>query len=235
MNQQRLDKIISSQFNISRSIARKHIGWGRVTVDGKQRRDPSALFDPELCKIEYSGQALCYKEHLYLVMNKPAGILCASNDKTRKTVVDLVPEDIKRTGLFPVGRLDKDTTGLLLITDDGDFSHKVIHPKKKVPKVYLAQLDAELDETAVAAFKAGVVLADGERCKPAVLTLMEDRMAMVEISEGKYHQIKRMFGTVGAGVNSLKRLSIGGLSLPDDLKTGDCRELTQEELKSIFL
>lgn len=235
MNQQRLDKIISSQFNISRSVARKHIGWGRVTVDGKQRRDPSALFDPDLCKIEYSGQALCYKEHIYLVMNKPSGILCASSDKSRETVVDLVPEELKRTGLFPVGRLDKDTTGLLLITDDGDFSHKVIHPKKKVPKVYLAKLDTQLDETAVSAFRKGIVLADGEKCKPAVLTLLGSQQAKVEISEGKYHQIKRMFGVVGAGVNTLKRLSIGSLSLPDDLNPGDCRELTEEEKKSIFM
>lgn len=235
MNEQRLDKIISSQFNLSRSVARKHIGWGRVTVNGKQRRDPSEQFDPDSCHIEYSGQALNYKEHIYIIMNKPSGVLCASNDKNRQTVIDLIGEDLKRNGLFPVGRLDKDTTGLLLITDDGDFSHKVIHPKKRIAKVYKALLDTELNKEAVLAFSEGVTLADGEKCRPSKLTLLGNKEALVEITEGKYHQIKRMFGTVGAGVCALERISIGALSLPADIEEGSCRELTDREKELIFL
>lgn len=235
MNEQRLDKIISSQFNLSRSVARKHIGWGRVTVNGKQRRDPSEQFDPDSCHIEYSGQALNYKEHIYIIMNKPSGVLCASNDKSRQTVIDLIGEDLKRNGLFPVGRLDKDTTGLLLITDDGDFSHKVIHPKKRIAKVYKALLDTELNKEAVLAFSEGITLADGEKCRPSRLTLLGNKEALVEITEGKYHQIKRMFGTVGAGVCALERISIGALSLPADIEEGSCRELTDREKELIFL
>ena len=234
MNLQRLDKIISSQFNVSRSTARKHIGWGRVTVNGKKYHDPSLQFDPNEVAIEYSGQALEYKEHIYLVLNKPAGIISASDDKSRETVVDLVPEHLRRNGLFPVGRLDRDTTGILLITDDGDFSHSIIHPKKKISKTYVAELDGVPTEDAVEIFKKGVVLADGTKCKEAKLVLSGGNTATVTISEGKYHQIKRMFGTLGLGVNLLKRISIGSLSLPCDLAEGECRELTKVEITKIF-
>lgn len=234
MNLQRLDKIISSQFNVSRSTARKHIGWGRVSVNGKKYRDPSLQFDPDSVSIEYSGQALQYKEHIYLVLNKPQGIISASEDKSRETVIDLVPENLKRSGLFPVGRLDRDTTGILLITDDGDFSHRVIHPKKKIPKTYLVELDGIPSFEAVEEFKNGVVLADGTKCKPALLTLSGSNIVTVELREGKYHQIKRMFGRLGLGVNNLKRISIGSLSLPEDLAEGDCRELTDGEISKIF-
>ena len=234
MNLQRLDKIISSQFNVSRSTARKHIGWGRVTVNGKKYHDPSLQFDPNTVSIEYSGQALEYKEHIYLVLNKPAGIISASDDKSRETVVDLVPENLKRNGLFPVGRLDRDTTGILLITDDGDFSHSIIHPKKKISKTYVAELDGMPTEDAVEVFEKGVVLADGTKCKSAGLVINGSNTATITISEGKYHQIKRMFGTIGLGVNSLKRISIGSLSLPCDLAEGECRELTKVEITKIF-
>ena len=234
MNLQRLDKIISNQFNVSRSVARKHIGWGRVTVNGKKPRDPSLQVDTDTAVIEYSGQALEYKEHIYLIMNKPEGVISASDDKNRETVVDLVPEELKRQGLFPVGRLDRDTTGLLLITDDGDFAHRVIHPKKKITKTYRALLDGTPDETAVKAFGEGVVLADGTKCRPAELSVLGESEAEIKISEGKYHQIKRMFGTQGLGVNSLMRIAIGKLQLPPDLPLGSCRELTEQEIDSIF-
>lgn len=234
MNLQRLDKIISNQFNVSRSTARKHIGWGRVTVNGKKLRDPSLQVDTDTAVIEYEGQALEYKEHIYLVINKPAGIISASEDKSRETVVDLVPEELKRQNLFPVGRLDRDTTGLLIITDDGDFAHRVIHPKKKITKTYEVTLDGRPDENAVKLFAEGVVLADGTKCRPAELCLKEGNTAEIKISEGKYHQIKRMFGTVGLGVNALERTAIGGLALPDDLPIGKCRELTEQEITCIF-
>lgn len=231
---QRLDKIISSQLKLSRSDARKNIRWGKVTVNGKAVRDPSAVFEPEEIEIQFKGQAVDYKEHLYIIMNKPKGIISASNDKTRKTVVDLVPESLKRANLFPVGRLDRDTTGLLIVTDDGDFAHKAISPKSKIPKTYVAELDGDITEFMVQGFSDGVVLADGTKCAPASLKKLGSCKAEVVITEGKYHQIKRMFGVFGLGVNNLHRASFGNLELPDNLAQGECRELTNEEIHYIF-
>ncbi len=233
MNLQRLDKIISTQLNIPRSVARKHIRWGKVSVDGKVLRDPAVQVSPESA-IEYRGQAVVYKEHIYIIMNKPKGVLSASNDKSRETVVDIVPDDLRRNGLAPVGRLDKDTTGLLIITDDGDFAHNVISPKKNVIKTYEVLLDGEITDDMIPVFEEGIVLADGTKCRPAVLKRIAENKAEIKISEGKYHQIKRMFGTVGLGVNELKRTALGGLKLPEELGEGECRELSESEISCIF-
>ncbi len=230
---QRLDKIISSQLNISRSNARRDIKIGLVTVDGKVVKDFGFLTDPEATVIEYKGQALSYKKYVYILMNKPKGVLSASNDKKRETVVDLVPEHLKRIGLFPVGRLDRDTTGLLIITDDGEFAHKVISPKSGIPKTYKVTLDGVVPPDTVDKFAQGVTLADGEKCKPARLEILDGNTALITITEGKYHQIKRMFGTVGLGVNELERISIAHLNLPENLARGECRELSESEILDI--
>ena len=235
MNSQRLDKIIASQLNIPRGMARTQIHRGKVTVDGDICRDPSLKVDADTAQITYKGQAVTYKEHIYLVLNKPRGVISASTDKSRETVVDLVPENLRRSDLAPVGRLDRDTTGLLLITDDGDFAHKIISPKSEILKTYEVELDGEITEDTVKKFAEGVTLADGTVCKSANLVVISPTKARVEISEGKYHQIKRMFGTVDLGVNELKRLSIGAFDLPQDLNEGDCRELTEEEKKALFI
>lgn len=234
MKLQRLDKIISSQLNISRSIARQDIRVGKVFVDGQLIRDPSFQADAEKSFIKHCGQPVVYKEHIYILMNKPKGVLSASEDKKCKTVVDLVPSELKRGELFPVGRLDKDTTGLLIITDDGDFAHNVISPKKNVIKTYRVILDGNITEDMVEIFKKGVVLADGTECKPAELLPLGENLAEIKISEGKYHQIKRMFGTVGLGVNELERIAMGNLQLPPDLPYGECRELEKSEILAIF-
>jgi len=230
MNLQRLDKIVSSGKNISRADARKLIRQGKITVGGEVIRDISLRLDAQNSLIEFEGQALNYKEHIYILMNKPKGILSASNDKSRKTVVDLVPDSMKRPGLFPVGRLDKDTTGLLIITDDGDFAHRVISPKKNIAKCYSVILDGTLSAEMSNIFKKGVVLADGTVCKPAQLNIIEENKAEIIITEGKYHQIKRMFGTVGLGVVELERISIGKLTLPENLAYGQCKELFISEI-----
>lgn len=235
MNLQRIDKIISSQFNMSRSIARKVIRYGRVTVSGQIVRDPAFAVDPASSDIEFRGQALNFKEHIYLLLNKPKGVLSASEDKTRQTVVDLVPEELRRNGLFPVGRLDRDTTGLLIITDDGDFTHRVLSPKKNIFKTYRVTLDGNVTEDMIKAFEKGVTLADGTLCRPARLRPLSENVAEIQISEGRYHQIKRMFGTVGLGVNELERTGLGGLHLPENLGYGQCRELSKEELDAIFV
>lgn len=235
MNLQRLDKIISSQFNMSRSIARKVIRYGRVTVGDSVVHDPAFSVDPQNAEISFRGQALEFKEHIYILLNKPKGVLSASEDKKRQTVVDLVPEKLKRNGLFPVGRLDRDTTGLLIITDDGDFAHNVLSPKKEIFKTYKVTLDGNITEDIIKSFSAGITLADGTACRPAKLKALEENIAEIKICEGRYHQIKRMFGTVGLGVNELERTALGGLKLPENLAFGDCRELSKEELECIFV
>ncbi len=234
MNLQRIDKIIASQSGISRTTAKADIKKGVVSVDGKICRDPSALISPENSEIIYNGQAISFKKHIYIVMNKPKGVLSASSDKKRKTVVDLVPPELFRQGLFPVGRLDKDTTGLLIITDDGQFAHKVISPKSNIEKLYEVCLDAPVYDDVKEKFSQGIVLADGTQCLPATLEIIEHQRARVKIREGKYHQIKRMFGVMNLGVEELKRLSIGGFALPDELNEGECRELTESEIDRII-
>ncbi len=233
MKEQRLDKIIASQFNISRNDARKHIRWGKVTVEGKAIRDPATQVSPE-AKIVYKGQALDYKEHIYILMNKPKGVLSATTDKNKKTVIDLVPENLRRNNLFPVGRLDKDTTGLLIITDDGEFAHNAISPKKDVLKTYVATLDGEITSEMAELFANGVTLADGAVCKKASLKPLGDMKAEIKITEGKYHQIKRMFGVVGLGVNELCRVAFGELKLPNNLEEGECVELKAEQIQGLL-
>lgn len=229
MEKQRLDRFISAQLNITRSEARTAIKRGRVTVNGECVRDFGQVLDVEACDICYEERHIEYKKNIYIMLNKPQGVLSASNDKSRQTVVDLLSDNIRRRGLFPVGRLDKDTTGLLIITDDGEYAHKIISPKNSIPKRYLVTLDGDLREEMIDTFKNGVVLADGTICKSADLEILTDRTATLTLYEGKYHEVKRMFGTVGLGVLALHRESIGELRLPDDLEPGKYVEMTKKE------
>lgn len=234
MNIKRLDKIIASQYGISRSITKAIIHRGKVKIDGAVVRDPSLQVDIDAVSIEYKGQVLNYKEHIYIIMNKPKGVLSASEDKLRETVVDLVPKELSRQGLFPVGRLDRDTTGLLIITDDGDFAHNVISPKKNILKTYKVTLDGDINGDMIKQFSEGIVLADGTKCRPAILKRIDRNVAEIKISEGRYHQIKRMFGVVGLGVNELERTALGNLKLPENLKVGESKELSEDEKFQIF-
>ena len=235
MKKQRLDKYISNQLIISRSIVRKGIFRGLAVVNGEVVRDIAFSIDGEKDLVLYDGKEIGYKEYVYILMNKPKGVLSAATDKSRETVVDLVPQHLKRQEIAPVGRLDKDTTGLLLITDDGVFAHNCISPKKEVTKSYIVTLDGDINDEMITEFKNGIVLADGTKCRPALIEKIGNMKARIIITEGKYHQVKRMFGTVGLGVNELHRESIGGLVLPKTLESGECIELTKEQLeKSIF-
>ena len=204
---------------------------GKVAVNNQQIKNIAQKVDTENDKIDVEGEPALYKEFVYIMMNKPKGILSASNDKSRKTVVDLVKDEYKREGLFPVGRLDKDTTGLLIITDDGDFGHKVISPKSRIEKEYLVTLDKPLPETDAELLRQGVTLADGTVCRPAKVRYINDGKTLISmvITEGKYHEIKRMLGVVNVGVNELKRIRIGNLLLCDKLTEGDYREMSEEE------
>lgn len=230
----RLDKFISSQLNISRKDARAAILRGRAAVDGTTVRAADFKIDENADSVTFDGQALSYKKHIYIIMNKPRGVLSASDDKRQPTVIDIIPEKIRRNGLFPVGRLDKDTTGLLIITDDGDFAHRVLSPKKEIFKTYIAVLDGEITPDMPEKFLNGIVLADGTKCRRAFLRRVDKNTAEIKICEGKFHQIKRMFGTVGLGVNALERTAVGNFYLPEDLPQGACSETDSEALESIF-
>ena len=230
----RLDKFISSQLNISRKDARAAILRGRAAVDGTTVRAADFKIDENADSVTFDGQALSYKKHIYIIMNKPRGVLSASDDKRQPTVIDIIPEKLRQNGLFPVGRLDKDTTGLLIITDDGDFAHRVLSPKKEIFKTYIAVLDGEITPDMPEKFLNGIVLADGTKCRRAFLRRVDKNTAEIKICEGKFHQIKRMFGTVGLGVNALERTAVGNFYLPEDLPQGACSETDSEALESIF-
>lgn len=233
----RLDKILCSQTTVTRSEAGRLIRSGRVTVNGVVCRQPAQKVDPAACALTVDGKALKYAEYIYWMLNKPSGILCVSRDPKVSTVIDLMPEEEKRRGLFPAGRLDKDTHGLVLITDDGAFAHEMLSPKRHIFKTYQAILDKPLTESGAEAFRKGPLLEDGTQCLPARLRVLEEGenpLVEVEICEGKFHQIKRMFAAVGCHVEWLKRVSIGNLKLDKSLKEGECRPLTEAEKLSVF-
>ena len=218
MPQERLDKILASQGIGSRREMHAAIRKGQVTVNGTVIRMPDAKADPLQDRIQFMGKDLYYRKYLYLMMNKPAGVLSASRDPHAPTVIDLVPPEFSRRGLFPAGRLDKDTEGFVLITDDGELAHRILSPKKEIEKCYVAKLKSIPTKEDILAFADGIVFADGTLCRPAKLRLLEDKcpMAEIRIQEGMFHQVKRMFLARKNEVLWLKRTQIGGLSLDKD-------------------
>lgn len=230
----RLDKFIADTGAASRREAKELVKAGRVRVDHSIACSAEQKLDPSISTVYIDGVALDYKKNRYIMMNKPNGVLSATEDAGQQTVIDLLPESLRKQELFPVGRLDKDTTGLLLLTNDGVFSHSIISPKKHVAKVYRAAVTGVLDDGDIEAFRAGIVLADGTECMPAELRIERPSVGLATVYEGKYHQVKRMFAALGKHVTALQRLSIGGLSLDPGLKPGEFRELTEEEKKKIF-
>lgn len=236
MPKERLDKIIASQTSFSRKDARNLIKDGVVSVNGVLLEDCDRIIEPERDCVELFGKPFAIKKFIYIMLNKPAGVLSAAKDVRAKTVLDLIPESLYRRGIAPSGRLDKDTTGFLLITDDGEFSHKILSPKNHVFKTYEARLAKAIDTATLKGLESGIDLADGTRCLPAFTELVEDGdqpLVSIRIREGKYHQIKRMFAALGNQVNALKRVQIGGLALDPALPEGACRELTCEEVALI--
>ncbi len=225
----RLDKYLSNQTGMSRSEAREALKSLRVTVNGVTEKHYDYKINTDTDKVTVNGQPVAYSEYLYILMNKPKGTLTATEDKRQRTVLDLLPDELRRKDMAPVGRLDKDTTGLLLLTDDGKTAHKIISPKSLIEKEYIAMLDGDVTEEHVKAFADGVILSDGTTCMPAVLKIVEQTKASITICEGKYHQIKRMFGTVGLGVNELMRVRIGGLCLPKELPEGEVLIINSRE------
>lgn len=229
---ERLDKIITSQTNYSRKEIKKVIISGRIIVNDKIIKDPQCKVDIEKDIIKIDNEIINFKKYVYLILNKPKGYISATEDKKQHTVLELVPEEYRSRNLFPAGRLDKDTTGLMIITDDGEFSHNILSPKKHVSKEYEVTIDIPVTEKMKIEFENGIKLNDGE-CKSAILKITGTNTANVILTEGRYHQIKRMFGCFGAKVLRLNRISIGGLKLPENLAIGTCREMTFEEKNSI--
>lgn len=234
MPRMRLDKFLSDMGIASRKELKDIIRAGRVTVDGAAVSQPEAKIDPEENAVALDGEALSYRRYRYYIMDKPAGVLTATEDKNQKTVLDLMTPEERRMGLFPVGRLDKDTSGLLLLTDDGVFAHRVISPRSEVEKIYYARVDGDVTEADVSAFAEGIVLRDGTHCLPAVLERTGEGRCLVTVMEGKYHQVRRMLASRGKPVLELRRLSVGALSLDGTLAPGEYRELAQSEAMKVF-
>ncbi|MGO0904174.1 pseudouridine synthase [Clostridioides difficile] len=233
---QRIDKILSNLGYGSRSEIKKYCKQGSVVVNGSEVSNPGTQVDTENDEILFNGEEVIYREYIYLMMNKPDGYISATTDKYDPTVLDLIDVSYLAFEPFPVGRLDKDTEGLLVLTNDGKLSHRVLSPKKHVPKTYYAKIDGIVTEKDIEAFAEGVVLDDGYKTMASQLKILKsDEESEIELTihEGKFHQVKRMFESVDKKVVYLKRLSMGNLKLDESLELGEYRELTDEEVKLI--
>ncbi len=232
---ERLDKILAQQGSSSRKDVKEMIKKGRVAINGVVVKDSSVKIS-ESDTVSLDGKPLSLKTHIYLMLNKPQGVVSASESDSDTTVVDLVPDEFFRQGLFPAGRLDKDTVGFVLITDDGDFAHRILSPKNHIVKTYEARLAEHLSKEDKQRLQNGITLLDGTTLKESRVEILEDSetpLVKIQICEGKYHQIKRMFAATGNKVVYLKRTAMGNLPLDSELSEGKCREITPKELSQI--
>ena len=231
---QRLDKILASTGRWSRREVKLLVRQGRVLADGRPAASPEEKYDPAVTALTVDGEDIGYRDVTWLMMNKPGGVLSATEDGQGTTVLDLLSPELRRIGLFPVGRLDKDPEGLLLLTNDGDLAHYLLSPRHHVDKVYFVRVAGRLTAADQAAFREGMILGDGLHCMPAeleILTAGENSEAHVTLREGKFHQVKRMLAALGKPVLYLKRVEMGKLPLDIKLAPGDYRFLTEEELE----
>jgi len=238
-NIQRLDKLLSDFGYGTRKEVKQFVKNGLVLVDGIRAKDASMHVDPEKSVIEVQGEVLQYRKYIYIMMNKPQDVISATFDNRKRTVIDLLPDKYSCFSLFPAGRLDIDTEGLVLLTNDGQLAHRLLSPKKHVPKKYYALVEGDVNDEDVRKFSEGVILDDGYKTLPAKLDILSKHrnnsgwLSEIElvIHEGKFHQVKRMFMAVGKKVKYLKRVQMGGLKLDESLKPGQWRELTEDEIK----
>ncbi|MEG0020446.1 MAG: pseudouridine synthase [Oscillospiraceae bacterium] len=230
----RLDRFISEAGALPRQEAKRLVMTGCVTVDGVVVKKCDSKTDIE-SQVKLNGKIMKYETFVYIMLNKPKGVVSAGKDKNDVTVIDLVSDQYPKRELFPAGRLDKDSTGFVLLTDDGQFAHDILAPKKHVEKTYIVTVDCPIDDNIVEKFNSGVTLADGTELKSAVLERYQgDNVVKVVLKQGVYHQIKRMFGVFDIGVNELHRTAIGGLSLDEALQPGGFKQLTDMEIKQIY-
>lgn len=235
----RLDKLLANMGFGTRKTVKNVLKSKEVTVNGQVEKEGKTHVDPEKDQIVVSGEIVQYQEFVYFMLHKPQGVVSATTDNLHKTVIDLLQPQDNVLDPFPVGRLDKDTEGLLILTNDGTLAHNLLSPKKHVDKCYEAIIEGLVDEEDIQAFEEGITLEDGFKCQSAKLEILsvdrekEESVIQVTIREGKFHQVKRMFEAVDKSVRYLKRLSMGELQLDDALALGDYRPLTQEELDSL--
>lgn len=231
----RLDKLVSSSMSLTRSEAHTLIKRGYVAVEGKTEKDIGKKVDPEKVKVTCKGENLTYSEYHYYMLNKPDGYICSTEDMRDPTIMELLPESIQKQGVFPVGRLDKDTFGLVILTDNGPLAHFLLSPKRHVYKKYYLETDLPLTDSDAEKMKIGVDIGEKNLTLPAVLEICEiSTRAYITICEGKFHQIKRMMNAVGKEVVYLERVEFDGIKLDSALSRGDLRELTQEEINSLL-
>ena len=230
---ERLDKRLADTGRWSRREARDLIRAGRVAVDGQACRAPEYKVDGAAAVV-VDGANIGAPGPVYLMLNKPAGVVSSTDEPGERTVLDLLGEEHRNIGLFPAGRLDKDTEGLLLLTNDGPLAHRLLSPKRHVDKVYYVEVDGALDADDVEAVRTGITLADGYACLPGELELLSSRQALITLREGKYHQVKRMLAARGKPVAYLKRVRFGPLVLDEGLPKGGWRALTEEEKRALF-
>lgn len=230
---ERLDKVLAATGRWSRREVKLLVKQGQVRVNGAAASSAEEKLDPETAVITVGGQTVVLQKHTYIMLHKPAGVLSATEDSRQKTVLELLPPELRRRGLSPVGRLDKDTEGLLLLTDDGELAHRLLSPKYHVDKRYYAEVDGLLGPADADAFAKGMTLDDGLVCLPAGLELCGSGACIVTLQEGKFHQVKRMLAFRGAPVRYLKRLAMGPLALDPLLETGAFRELTAAEVSAL--
>lgn len=231
---ERLDKLLAGTGKWSRREVKALVRQGLVRVDGRLAASAEDKLDPAVAIITVAGETVALHRFTYVLLHKPAGVLTATEDRKQPTVLDLLPPELRRIGLAPVGRLDKDTEGLLLLTNDGELAHRLLSPKYHVDKRYLARVDGELSAADAEAFARGMTLGDGLECLPAGLEVLPDRVCVVTLREGKFHQVKRMLAARGAPVLYLKRLSMGPLTLDDSLAAGAYRLLRAEEISALY-
>ena len=232
----RLDKYLCETGFGTRSQVKDLLKKGQVMVNGEVVKKPELKINETTDQILCQGEKASYQKNIYLMLHKPAGVVSATEDNREKTVLDLVRPEDRKNGLFPVGRLDKDTEGLLLLTDDGELAHRLLSPKKHVDKTYYARIDGQVTEDHVKQFREGLDIGDEKKTLPAVLTiLLSGPVSEIEVTihEGRFHQIKRMFEAVGCKVTYLKRLSMGSLVLDETLPLGEYRSLTEAELEGL--
>lgn len=230
---ERLDKVLAATGRWSRREVKLLVKQGQVRVNGAAASSAEEKLDPETAAVTVGGQMVVLQKHTYIMLHKPAGVLSATEDSRQKTVLELLPPELRRRGLSPVGRLDKDTEGLLLLTDDGELAHRLLSPKYHVDKRYYAEVDGLLGPADADAFAKGMTLDDGLVCLPAGLELCGSGACIVTLQEGKFHQVKRMLAFRGAPVRYLKRLAMGPLTLDLSLETGAFRELTAAEVSAL--
>lgn len=231
---ERLDKLLAGTGKWSRREVKALVRQGLVRVDGRLAASAEDKLDPAAAVVTVAGETISLRRFTYVMLHKPAGVLTTTEDRKQPTVLDLLPPELRRIGLAPVGRLDKDTEGLLLLTNDGELAHRLLSPRYHVDKRYLARVDGELSAADTEAFARGMTLGDGLECLPAGLEVLPDRVCIVTLREGKFHQVKRMLAARGAPVLYLKRLSMGPLTLDDSLAAGAYRLLRAEEISALY-